>query len=110
MSSHQAMYDFIRHHEIETDPVGNCKFNAVIDYEAPNKSIVITTKVKFIRNGYDDGKIEIGEQVGFQPEDYHLDVTAKWQDYSFSESNGKLTVNGSSPKMGGNYVIQISAI
>ena len=108
MDSHQALYEFIVHHKIDMDSVGNCTFNAKVDYESPSNSVLTTTRVRFVRNGYDDGKVEIAENEELQPESYHLDVTAKWQDYRFDLSSGKLIVVGSSPKMGGSYVIQIS--
>lgn len=110
MQSHQALSDFIDFHGIQTDSVGNCRFIAAVTYASPLRNIESSSSVRFIRNGYEDGKVEIGEQPEMTAEDYHLDLSAKWQEYYFNKASGALVVTGNSPKMGGNYSVEIKCI
>lgn len=110
MQSHLALSCFIDFHGIQSDSVGNCRFSAKVTYTSPLKNIESSTSVRFIRNGYEDGKVEIGEQLEMAAEDYHLDLSAKWQEYKFNKASGDLVVTGNSPKMGGNYSVEIKYI
>lgn len=104
-----ALYDFLQHHQIDMDAYGNAIFSAIVDYDSSARSVVTTTEIRFVRNGYDDGKVALREQPEMQADDYHLDLSARYQSYRFDGLSGKLTITGNSSKMGGVYTIKISA-
>lgn len=64
--------------------------------------------VQIIRNGMQDGNINIVEGDGFTSEKHHLGLTAKFQKYEFDTDDKSLVITGSSPKMGGAYSIRLS--
>ncbi len=110
MESFHAIHDFMAAHSLESDQFGNLYFDAFVEYRSPARNSSKITNVKIIRNGYQDGHISLGESGNLVAEDYHLDFTTHYQEYCFSEEDGKLSVSGSSPKMGGKYNVIISPV
>ncbi|MGC0119928.1 hypothetical protein [Pseudoalteromonas piscicida] len=107
MDSHLAIHDFIEANNIDRDEFGNCTFTAIIDYQSPAISDKATTEVKIIRNGYNDGEINLSEGGPLTVENYHLDFTIDYQVYSYNSNSKELEVTGKSPKMGGAYKVSI---
>ncbi|WP_345875000.1 hypothetical protein [Shewanella algae] len=110
MESFHAIHDFMDALNIETDQYGNLLFYAFVEYQSPARNASEITSVKIFRNGYQDGQISLGETGDFVAEDYHLDFTTQYQQYSFYEEDKKLIVLGKSPKMGGKYNVSISPV
>ena len=110
MESHKAIHEFMKVHVIKSDSYGNLHFEALVEYRSPARNATEITNIKIIRNGYQDGEISLDEAGVFSANDYHLDFTTDFQDYVFSEDDNKLTINGSSPKMGGQYSISIHPV
>ena len=107
MNSFLELSKFIEHNKLESDPVGTCRITAYVDYESTVRSITTETNITIMRHSVKDGNVELEEQPKMQADDYHLDLSAKWQDYKFLKESGKLKISGSSPKMGGNYAVTI---
>lgn len=106
MDSIMAISNFMEENRLTSDEVGNVRFEALVDYRSPARSMKVLTQVKITRNGFNDGDIEIGECEDLNVTDYHLGSTRQYQTYSFNDD--KLLIKGTSNKMGGNYTITIS--
>jgi len=107
MESHIAIREFMVAHGIESDSFGNLYFEALAEYRSPARNATEITNIIIIRNGYQDGEIALDETGDFSANTYHLNFTADFQDYVFSNSDNKLTINGNSSKMGGKYSVSI---
>jgi len=110
MDSHLALHDFIEANNIDRDEFGNCTFVAIIDYQSSVASNKAKTEVKIIRNGYNDGEINLSESDSLTVEDYHLDFTTDFQSYSYNAKSKELEISGKSPKMRGSYKVLISPV
>lgn len=110
MKSFDAIHDFMKAHNLDGDQFGNLQFEAFVEYRSPARNTSKITNVKIIRNGYQDGKISLEETGDLIAKDYHLDFTADYQEYQFSEEDEKLSVSGTSSKMGGKYNVAISPV
>lgn len=110
MQSFHAIHDFMEANDLETDQVGNLYFRAFVECRSPIRNVSEITNVKIIRNGYQDGQISIEESGELVAEDCHLDFNTQYQKYQFLEEAKKLSVVGSSPKMGGEYNVVISPV
>ena len=107
MGSYKAMNDFISRHNLDLDNYGNCTFDAIIEYSSQNGCTMEKTEVKFVRNGYEDGKIGLTANNVLSVDKFHLDFSTDFQKYSYSEFDSKLTISGTSGKMGGKYTVQL---
>lgn len=108
MKSHLAIHDFIESNGIQTDEFGNVKFKAKISYSSPKRDSNCVTDISIVRNGYNDGDIELTEVSDLPALDFHLGFNVRLQNYECT--NRKLSVSGKSPKMGGNYLVVIQAL
>ena len=110
MENHNAINNFITNtfnkDTIEIDDFGNARFMAIINYSYGNKKINSISKVKIIRNGYQDGKIDIDENDELNINFLHLSFTPNFQDYKYNSNNHSLTINGTSKKLG-KYILEI---
>lgn len=113
MSAFTEIYDFgeewRKTKNFQVMPTGNFLFAANITY----KSLARGTEredctVQIIRNGMQDGEINIYANGDLQSETHHLGFSEKWQNYEFDNNDGALVVTGNSPKMGGKYSVRIS--
>lgn len=111
MSAHAEMKEFVDfwsdRDSVNVDPYGNCEFHGQVSYTSSFGTVVDTTTVRFIRNGYDDGKIRLGETGSLTAGNFHLDFSPDFQTYAFRASDGALIVCGKSPKMGGAYSVTV---
>jgi len=90
------------------EPVGNYLFRALINYTSIKHGVILQEcTVRFIRNGYQDGQIDIFDNGNLQSEEHHLTFNEKWQKYTFEEQSGTFEISSSSPKMGGAYTVLI---
>lgn len=114
MSFENEIYDFINdsrnEDSIEIDDYGNARFNALINYQFRNQNLTSQTKVKIIRNGYDDGKISFDENDELNVNFLHLDFVPQYQEYHYKSDDGSFTITGSSSKMSGSYKVTITVI
>lgn len=114
MSNHQAIKDFFDHWCEHTTftvfPTGNCTFPATVTYQFADKVIEQATTATMIRNGYEDGKVSLGEQGVLSAELFHLDFSPRFQTYRYSKPDHSFTVEGDSPKMHGPYKVVIAPI
>jgi len=114
MSFGTEIYNFItdinNKEAINIDNYGNATFEAEILYTFRNQSINSSTDVKIIRNGYNDGKVSLGENDELNVNFLHLDFTPDYQKYKYDSSDSSLTITGSSQKMGGNYTVKITTL
>ncbi|HAT5005861.1 TPA: hypothetical protein I9749_004595 [Serratia marcescens] len=108
MESFDAIKKFMDTHQLQSDQFGHLKFEAFVEYQSPSRNAVEVTNVKILRNGYDDGTIKLHEEGDLVADDYHLDFTPQYQNYSFSINDGNLIITGTSAKMGGKYNVTIS--
>ncbi|HDY8086521.1 hypothetical protein F6X00_10845 [Vibrio vulnificus] len=110
MESSLAMTEFVDALELEKDSFGHCEFQAFVEYKSQVINATELTTVKFIRNGYNDGDIQLTESGDLTAEDFHLDLSTRYQTYSFNAVEQSLNVLGNSPKMGGDYTIKIKVM
>jgi len=94
-------------HNIESDEYGNLEFKALVEYASSVKNVTDATEVSIKRNGYNDGAIGLGETDRLSATHFHLDFTINYQKYRFSKEDGKLTITGTSFKMGGSYSVTL---
>ena len=59
------------------------------------------------RAGPSDGCISLEETHVLNLNFLHLDFDPRYQDYRFERKSGHLTIHGNSPKMGGDYTVQV---
>lgn len=82
-------------------PVGNLFFCADITYLSEQRGEEHgQCSVHIIRNGMQDGNIEIVEGDGFTAEKHHLGLVERLQTYTFDTDDKSLFITGKSPKMG----------
>ncbi|MNO45865.1 hypothetical protein D3C76_361420 [compost metagenome] len=82
-------------------PSGNYEFRATITYISVARGTEHEDcTVKIIRNGMNDGNIEIFENGLLQNATHHLVFKAAYQEYEFDNINGTLLVTGNSPPNG----------
>ena len=114
MSFGTEIYDFItdtdNESSINIDDYGNATFKAQIQYKFRQETLSSDTDVKIIRNGYDDGKISLTENDELNVNFLHLDFTPDYQEYKYNSDDSSLTITGSSPKMSGDYTIEIKVL
>lgn len=108
LNSFIALTNFIDANDIETDAYGNCHFQAIVQYTSSLFNDITMTSVKFIRNGYDDGRITLDENQKLPQDKCHIDFTPDFQEYEFNAITKKLLVKGKSVKMGGNYLVELT--
>lgn len=110
MNHHLEIFEFVNNSELPTDAYGNCEFKAFIEYRSKVKNMGSITTVKIIRNGYEEGKIQLEENDELNIDDFHLDFVTQFQKYQYNKSSKKFTITGSSPKMKGSYSVTISPV
>lgn len=113
MSGFTEIYDFGEEWRNTTNfqvmPVGNFLFNAKITYKSKSRGTEREDcTVQIIRNGMQDGEINIYANGVLKSETHHLGFSEKWQKYEFDNNDGALVITGKSPKMGGEYSVRIS--
>lgn len=113
MSAFSEIYDFGDEWRNTTNfqvmPVGHFLFAAKITYKSMSRGTErADCTVQIIRNGMQDGEINIYANGDLQSETHHLGFSEKWQNYEFDNNDGALVVTGNSPKMGGKYSVRIS--
>ncbi|MBW3140071.1 hypothetical protein KUV56_11180 [Ferrimonas balearica] len=107
MNSHIAINNFIEANDITRDIFGHCTFEGMIEYTSKACRVNSTSTVRILRNGYNDGEINIHENETLNIENYHLDFNTDYQDYIYSIETNELKVFGNSKKMKGEYVVSI---
>ena len=112
MSNHREIYDFVEHWRgtegFDITPTGNCTFPAKVTYSFDGKVVDESTSVTIIRNGYEEGKVSLNERGALSAELFHLDFSPDFQRYRHRKSDHSLRVEGSSPKMHGQYKVVIT--
>lgn len=101
------MLDYIEENNLKMDSFGNCQFQALVKYKSSTNIFSEMTEVKFIRNGYDDGKITVFEKGELKSENCYLEYSARFQNYKFSQK--EFIIEGFSKK-GVNYTVEITKI
>lgn len=104
------MTEFVEILALEKDSFGHCEFQARVEYKSSVINATEVTTVKFIRNGYNDGGIQLNEAGCLTANDFHLDFSTNYQSYMFDKDDQSLNISGSSKKMGGLYTIKITKI
>ena len=92
IESFLAMTDFMDAHRLETDPMGNCYFTGIVEYDSPLRKTSAVTGVSFIRNGWKDGEIKLEETNNLFVDEYHLDFNTDFQEYLVDSSTKKLLI------------------
>lgn len=110
MISTLAVNYFVDKHELEKDSFGHCKFRGFVEYTSKIINASEITIIKLIRNGYNDGGIQIKENGDLNSEYFHLDFTTNYQNYTFNTTDNSLVVSGNSGKMGGDYQVVLKAL
>lgn len=110
MQSILAMTNFVEDLSLDKDPFGHCEFSALVEYSSSVRNATDITTVKFIRNGYDDGKIQLTEGDELNTDNFHMDFTPDHQVYVFDSKERTLVVTGRSGKMGGDYTVKIKKV
>jgi hypothetical protein len=110
MRSSLAVNDFLDEHELEKDSFGHCEFRGLVEYTSNVINASEITIIKLIRNGYNDGDIQITENGDLNYENFHLDFTTNYQNYTFNTADNSLVVSGNSGKMGGNYQVVLKVL
>ncbi|QIQ20242.1 hypothetical protein [Zophobihabitans entericus] len=108
MKSILAMTEFISQNNLRTDSYGNCEFEGFINYKSKIRNAFEKTTVKFIRNGYHGGNIQLMESGELIPDNFHLDLSRDYQAYEYNTSDNALIIWGKSQKMSGRYQIVIT--
>ena len=92
----------------EVSPVGHFTFVANVTYKSKQRGTEREKcTVQIIRNGIQEGTINIFSKGVLQAETHHLGLSARWQTYKFDSNDGALVVSGDSPKMGGEYTVRL---
>ena len=90
----------------------NVTFNASVKYITSLKSYFEKMKVALPVNGFSlIVKLDIEENCSIITSDnFHMDFDTKYEntEFIFDEHERKLIINGNSPKMGGNFSVEIS--
>ena len=86
---------------------GRFRIWAKVSYHSPKIDEQDRTHVTIHFDGYDQGAIDIEETSDLSAQDFHLRFTTDWQQYTFDSDNDTLVVEGSSEKMGGEYMVRI---
>ena len=107
MNSYLELSKFIEHHTLDSDSVGTCRFSAFVDYESAIRGVTTDTNITIMRHSIKDGNVELEEQANMDADSYHLDLSAKFQQYGFFKNSGKLQISGYSQNMGGDYTVTI---
>ena len=82
-------------------------FLANVAFHSPKGTAVERTNVRVIMNGLDEGQIDIDERGDLMVNQFHLKFLPNFQSFIFDEDNGTLVVEGSSDKIGGDYLVRI---
>ncbi|MNR38817.1 hypothetical protein D3C85_1569520 [compost metagenome] len=89
-------------------PVGNFLFGARITYKSERRGTERENcTVMMVRNGIQDGEINIYEKGILTADTHHLGLNSQYQDYEFDRGDGSFLITGKSKKMG-SYSIRIS--
>ena len=89
-------------------PVGNFVFGARITYISDKRGTERENcTVMMVRNGIQDGEINIYEKGILTADTHHLGLNSNFQDYEFDRVDESFLITGKSPKMG-EYSIRIS--
>ena len=87
---------------------GNFLFCARVTYTSKKRGVEVENcTVMMVRNGMQDGEINIYERGVLKAETHHLGLKGEYQDYKFDVENASFVIVGKSPKMGGDYSIRI---
>lgn len=111
MNNFSEIYDFGEHWRdkpnFQVMPVGNFLFTAKVIYKSKVRGIkTAECTTLIVRNGMQDGEINIYENGPNQAETHHLLFSPNWQNYQFDSNDGAIIVTGKSPKMG-EYSVRI---
>ncbi|WP_346859446.1 hypothetical protein [uncultured Draconibacterium sp.] len=92
----------------------NIIFSASVKYTTPLKSFYEKMKVALPVNGYSlVVKLDVEESCStITSDNFHMDFDTKYEntDFIFDENAGILIIKGSSPKMGGQFIVEISEV
>jgi|LNAP01.1.fsa_nt_gb hypothetical protein len=89
-------------------PVGNFLFGARITYISDKRGTEREScTVMMVRNGIQDGEINIYEKGVLTANTHHLGLKSQFQDYIYDKNDGAFVISGASKKMG-EYSIRIS--
>lgn len=102
--------DFVSALRLPKDDWGNVTVLAAVIFSSNNRQATEDLRVKFIRNGYQDGDIEMYGGHEITAESFHLGFDASFQSYRFNTKLSQIEVRGMSPKMGGDYTVSIQPI
>jgi len=81
---------------------------AVVEYKCRKKVRKSNALVSFNMESVDHcGDIEIDSDA-FPSSTFHTGFSTAWQSYTYDETDKSLKIKGSSPKMGGEYVVVIT--
>jgi hypothetical protein len=112
MKSLRALDQFVEHWQDSpsflVDPYGNATFRAFVRYSARSESKGHLTVVRIRRHGHDKGRVYIQQDPGLFSGASPVDFFPPWQDYAYESDEHALMVHGSSPKIGGTYVVAIT--
>ena len=86
---------------------GRFKVWCRVSFHAPNGDAFEDTLVTLLFDGYEQGRIDIDEMGELTVEDFHLRFSPDFQSFTFDTDNDTLVVEGSSPKMGGDYMVRM---
>ncbi|MFY4695253.1 hypothetical protein [Burkholderia glumae] len=111
MNAYSELKDFVEFwrsaNDFEVHANGNCDFPGRVAYKTIFETVVDTTTVRLIRNGYNDGKVHLDETDILSAVRFHLDFSPDFQGYQFRKSDGAFVISGESEKMGGEYSVTL---
>jgi len=110
MESVLAVTDFVNEHKLTKDSFGHCEFRGFVEYTSCLRNTFEITTIKFVRNGYNDGDIQLTESGELNSDDFHLDFSTDYQKYAFNTADSSLVISGSSRKMGGKYHVTLKPL
>lgn len=110
MSSHNELRKFwqslVNSKELSN---GDLKFAAIVTCYWKKKRVQnAVTSVTIQRVGFQQGAVAVEPTKEFDVDTFHTEFNPDFQDYTFDADNQMLIIEGSSPKMGGNYKITIA--
>lgn len=102
--------DFCSSNNITSDNEFVLQFDAWVEYSSRKDSPTGKAKVIIYKKGVNiEGNVEIVDDK-FNPDIIHAGFSVAYQTYIFDKSCNKLFIKGSSPKMGGDYIVSITPI
>jgi len=109
----EAIHEFVKahgHDQLGVNQLGNCLFEAAIEYVSRKIDFAGRTEVRITRNGYQEGNVGLRETDDLTVDSFHLDFSPDFQTYTYVKSTGALKIAGDSPKMQGKYTVHIQGL